>query len=74
MLQIIGLIVAVYAICRLALVAFEMTEGTSGVWKGLPFMTRFIIVAVISGIGVLTLVVLTACLLLSGQQRPMNGF
>jgi hypothetical protein len=67
MLQIIGFIVAVYAICRLAQVAFELTNSNGDrLWNGLPFSTRFIVVASISGVGILILGALSMCLLFHG--------
>lgn len=66
MLVIIGLIVAVYALCRLAQVVFEMTAESQDSWKGPPFPARFLIVAVISAIGITFLLVLTFILVIAG--------
>lgn len=66
MLQIIGLIVAVYAIVRVIQVPIEMT-ATKDEWLGLPFKTRFFILAGISGAGLMALAFLTLLLLVSGS-------
>lgn len=66
MLQIIGLIVAVYAMVRVIQVPIEMT-ATKDEWLGLPFKTRFFILAGISGAGLIALGFLTLLLLVSGS-------
>lgn len=66
MLQIIGLIVAVYAMVRVIQVPIEMT-ATKDEWLGLPFKVRFFILAGISGAGLMALGFLTLLLLASGS-------
>lgn len=75
MIQIIGLIIAVYAIMRLIQVPFEiMRDGDSRSagekWSGLPFLIRFIVVASASWLGILVLLILTLLLLVSGTDLP----
>ena len=72
MLQVIGLIVAVYAMIRVVQVPIEMT-ATKEEWLGLPFKLRFFILSGISGIGLLVLGILTLLLLASGSSGP-SGF
>ena len=55
MLQIIGLIMAVYAVCRLGQVGFEMGNGSGEVWNGLPWLVRFVIVRSISLLDIIVL-------------------
>lgn len=69
MLQIVGLIVAAYALCRLAQVPFEMS-GAKEEWLGAPLMVRWIIVATVSGLGILAIAALTLMLLASGVDLP----
>ncbi len=69
MLQIIGLIVAVYAMVRLIQVPIEMT-GAKEELIGLTFKVRFFIVAAMSAFGFLILGILTLILLLA----PSNPF
>lgn len=69
MLQVIGLIVAVYAIVRVLQVPIEMT-ATKEIWLGMPFMVRFIILTAISGGGLLVLGILSLMLLFSGSSVP----
>lgn len=63
MLVIVGLIVAVYAICRLVQVVFEMTPEADDGWKGISYPVRFIIIAVVSALGILLLLALSSCLM-----------
>lgn len=63
MIQIIGLIIAVYAGIRLIQVPIEFTRGQDG-WT--PMIARFIVVTALSACGLLALAILTAMLLLSG--------
>lgn len=72
MLQVIGLIVAVYAMVRVVQVPIEMTS-TKEEWLGLPFTVRFFILAGISAAGLLVLGILTLMLLASGSDMP-GGF
>lgn len=65
MIQIIGLIVAVYAAIRLVQVPIEFTSGKDH-WT--PMIARFIVVAALSGCGLMLLVILTAMLLMSGAD------
>jgi len=69
MLQVIGLIVAVYAMIRVIQIPIEMT-ATQDQWLGLPFNVRLFILAGISGLGLLILGVLTLMLLFSGSTGP----
>lgn len=69
MLQIIGLIVAVYAAARLAQVPVEMTARKEE-WLGTPFALRFWYVAVVSLAGLFLLIVLTLFLLTAGADVP----
>jgi len=73
MLQVIGLIVAVYAMVRVVQVPIEMTANREE-WLGLPFRTRFFILAGISAVGLLLLGILTLLLLASGSQLGPRGF
>lgn len=73
MLQVIGLIVAVYAMVRVVQVPIEMTAGREE-WLGLPFKTRFFILAGISAGGFFLLGILTLLLLASGTGAGRNGF
>ena len=68
MLQLIGLIVAVYAMVRVVQVPIEMT-ATKDEWLGLPFKTRFFILAGVSAFGLFCLGILTILLLGSGAPR-----
>jgi hypothetical protein len=70
-LQIIGLIIAVYAIFRLIQVPIEMTATREEVFK-VPYLIRLAAIAGISLFGVMALGVLTLMLLLSGSPRPMD--
>lgn len=69
MLQIIGLIVAAYAMARLIQVPLEMSASAEE-WLGLPLWVRFMIVAGVSIIGLLVLALLTLLLLFSGSPSP----
>lgn len=69
MLQVIGLIVAVYAMIRVVQVPIEMT-ATKEEWLGMPFKVRFIILTAISVCGLFLLGILTIILLLSGASVP----
>ncbi len=69
MLQVIGLIVAVYAMVRVVQVPIEMT-ATKEEWLGLPFKVRFFILAGVSAGGLLVLGILTLVLLASGADIP----
>ncbi len=71
MLQIIGLIIAVYAMVRLIQVPIEMS-AVKDVWLGMPFLVRFLILAAVSGFGFLVLGVLTLLLLTSGADMPRD--
>ena len=73
MLQVIGLIIAVYAMVRVVQVPIEMT-ATKEVWLGLPFQVRFFILAGISAGGLFLLLILTLMLLASGSQPGPRGF
>ena len=73
MLQVIGLIVAVYAMVRVVQVPIEMTANREE-WLGLPFMARFYILAGISALGLLLLGILTLLLLASGSQPGPREF
>jgi hypothetical protein len=66
------LIVAVYAMIRVVQFPIEMT-ATKEEWLGMPFKTRFIILAAISGAGLFALGILTLLLLASGSSPP-RGF
>jgi hypothetical protein len=71
MIPIIGCIVAVYAICRLAQVAFEITrEPDAKTWGGLPFVFRFVIIIGISTGGIVILLGLTVLLLVRSMEQP----
>jgi hypothetical protein len=72
-LQIIGLIVAVYALVRLAQVPVEMTVGKE-TWLGFPFQVRFLAVAGASGIGIAILLLLTLALLFQGSGPSGRPF
>ena len=74
MLQVIGLIVAVYAMVRVIQVPIEMTANKEE-WLGLPFTVRFFILAGVSAGGLLVLGILTLMLLASGSQPapPFTG-
>jgi len=65
MLQIIGLIVAVYAIARIVQVPLEMT-ATKDVWLGMPHFARVAIVFGVSVIALAFLLLLTMMLLFVG--------
>jgi len=69
MLQIIGLIVAVYAMIRLVQVPIEMSAGKED-WLGTPFKLRFFILAGASGLGLFAIGILTLMLLASGSNVP----
>ncbi len=69
MLQVIGLIVAVYAMIRVLQVPIEMT-ATKEEWLGFPFNVRFFILAGISLVGLMVLGLLTLILLASGSPSP----
>lgn len=71
MLQIIGLIVAVYAMVRVVQVPIEMT-ATREEWLGIPFKVRFFILSGISLAGLMALGLLTLLLLLSGTSSPSD--
>ena len=73
MLQVIGLIVAVYAMVRVVQVPIEMTAAREE-WLGLPFKLRFFILAGISAGGLFLLGILTLLLLASGSQPGPRGF
>lgn len=73
MLQVIGLIVAVYAMVRVVQVPIEMTAGREE-WLGLPFNVRFFILAGVSAAGLLVLGILTLMLLAAGSQPGPRGF
>jgi hypothetical protein len=61
-LQLIGLIIAVYAVCRLAQAPLVMViQGKT--WEGLPFSTRFTIVVAVSSAGAFIIALLTLLLL-----------
>ena len=67
-LKIIGLIIAVYAMCRLAQVTFELSEG-SNYWKGMPYIARFSVVMSVSVVGLAAIGMLTLMLLFSGVDN-----
>lgn len=69
MLQIIGLIVVIYAMARMVHIPIEMS-GSKEVWLGLPFLVRFFILAGISAFAFLVLGILTLMLLVSGVDIP----
>jgi|GEM_PF-5900900 len=64
MIKIIGLMVASYALARMAQVPIEMS-GAKDVWLGLPFQVRFFILAGISAFAFLVIGILTLLLLAS---------
>lgn len=69
MLQIIGLIVAIYAMARIVQIPLEMTARHDD-FMGVPFMTRFFVVAGISVLALGFLGLLTLALLFSGSPSP----
>lgn len=73
MLQVIGLIVAVYAMVRVIQVPIEMTAGREE-WLGLPFKIRFFILTGVSAAGLFVLGILTLMLLASGAEPGPRGF
>ena len=69
MLQVIGLIVAVYTMIRLVQVPVEMSAAKED-WLGMPFKLRFFILAGASGLGLFAIGILTLLLLASGTSMP----
>ena len=65
MIQIVGLIVAVYAVCRLVQIGLENAEK-GGLVKGVPVST---ILACVCGCGIGVIGVLTLLLLVQGQAH-----
>lgn len=73
MVQLIGLIIAAYALVRLVQVVFELSDGY-GPWKGIPFLVRFICVCAMSALGIMVIGVLAMMLLATPSARNANGF
>lgn len=69
MIQVIGLIIAVYALVRFIQVPIEMTSGHEQ-WLGIPFLARVIVVAGLSVLGFLAIAVLALILLTAGNNVP----
>ena len=73
MLQVIGLIVAVYAMIRVVQVPIEMT-ATKEEWLGVPFKVRFFVLSAISLAGLMALGLLTLILLFSGSSSSPSDY
>ncbi|WP_020470881.1 hypothetical protein [Zavarzinella formosa] len=71
MFQVIGLIIAVYAMIRMIQIPIEMTAGRED-WLGMPFKIRFFIIAGVSGMGLLVLGILTILLLVTGASSNLR--
>jgi hypothetical protein len=65
----IGLIVAMYAICRLVQVPIEATARQEK-WLGLPLLPRWVALATVSVVGIMVIGLL-ALVLLIGSAAPM---
>jgi hypothetical protein len=72
MIQVIGLLIAVYAMARMIQVPIEMT-GAKETYLGLPLWGRLAIVAGVSIAAVVVLGVLTLMLLFTGVDLPRAG-